>query len=309
MESLHGKRLDGRGAAFVAIWSSGYIGGSVAASVIAPLTANLWRFVLGAVVLAAIARRRGEVWPHGVRAVAPVAAVGVLLFTVQFGGLYTGMAEGTPASTTALIACSSPLLVAAAGAALGWDRLSARQWAGIALGVAGVVVTLVDRLGRPPTIAALGWTLFGLAGLAAGTILQGRLRTTAGPAALAATEIAAAALVMAAWAPLEGSLIIPDTARAIGSFLWIAIVPGIAGPLLFFALIRQRGATRASSLLFVVPAVTALAAWPILGAPIGTTTLCGLAVAGTGLWLAGTRRAATSAPASPTTREPVSTQP
>ena len=206
-----------------------------------------------------------------------------------------------------LIACSSPLLVAAAGATLGWDRLSTRQWAGIALGVVGVAVTLVDRLGRPPTVAALGWTLFGLAGLTAGTILQGRLRTTAGPAALAATEIAAAALVMAAWAPLAGSLIIPDTARASGSFLWIAIVPGIAGPLLFFALIRQRGATRASSLLFVVPAVTALAAWPILGAPIGTTTLCGLAIAGTGLWLAGARRAATSVTAPPTTREPVST--
>jgi drug/metabolite transporter (DMT)-like permease len=282
--------MDGQGAAFVAIWTSGYIGGSIAASVIAPLTANLWRFVLGAAVLTAVARRRREVWPHGVRALTTVAAVGVLLFTVQFGGLYIGMAEGTPASTTALIACSSPLLVAAAGAALGWDRLSTRQWAGIALGVIGVAVTLIDRLGRPPTIAALGWTLLGLAGLTAGTIFQGRLRTTAGPAALAATEIAAAALVMAAWAPLAGSLIIPDTARAIGSLLWVAIVPGIAGPLLFFALIRQRGATRASSLLFVVPAVTALAAWPILGAPIGATTLCGLAIAGTGLWLAGTRR-------------------
>ena len=103
MKALHGKRPDGRGAAFVAIWSSGYIGGSIAASVIAPLTANLWRFVLGAVVLAAIARRRGEVWPHGVRAVAGVAAVGVLLFTVQFGGLYTGMAEGTPADRKSVV--------------------------------------------------------------------------------------------------------------------------------------------------------------------------------------------------------------
>ena len=56
-----------------------------------------------------------------------------------------------------------------------------------------------------------------------------------------------------------------------------------------------------------VAAVTALAAWPILGAPIGTTTLCGLAIAGTGLWLAGARRAATSVTAPPTTREAVST--
>ena len=67
MKSLHGKRPDGRGAAFVAIWSSGYIGGSIAASVIAPLAANLWRFVLGAVVLAAIARAAGGVAARGTR--------------------------------------------------------------------------------------------------------------------------------------------------------------------------------------------------------------------------------------------------
>jgi drug/metabolite transporter (DMT)-like permease len=302
MKSL---QIDRDSALFIGVWSSGYIGGSLAASAIAPLTANLWRFVLGGVVLAGIAGHRREMWPRG-RAVLAAAGVGVLLFTVQFGGLYIGMASGTPASTTALIACSSPLLVAAASAALGWDRLSTRQWVGIALGVTGVAVTLADRLGRPPTLAALVWTLLGLAGLASGTLLQSRLKTSAGPAALAATEIAAATLVMAAWAPLEGPLAVPGTARAIGSLLWIALIPGVVGPLLFFALIKQRGATRASSLLFVVPAVTAFAAWPILGAPTGATTVLGLAIAAVGLRLTlhstkrphrGLKRAAGSPPA------------
>ena len=73
-------------------------------------------------------------------------------------------------------------------------------------------------------------------------------------------------------------------------------MPGVGGPLLFFALIRQRGATRASSLLFVVPAVTALAAWPILGTPIGPTTVLGLLVAGLGLWLARARAVRRPAP-------------
>ena len=277
-------QVDRSGVLFIGVWSSGYIGGSLATSAIAPLAANLWRFVLGGMVLAAIARHRREAWPRG-RALGGAAVIGVLLFTVQFGGLYIGMASGTPASTTALIACSSPLLVAGVSAVLGWERLSMRHWLGIALGVTGVAVTLADRLGRPPSLAALGWTLLGLAGLASGTILQGRLRTGAGPAALAATELAAATLVMAAWAPLEGSLAIPDTVRAIGSLLWITLVPGVVGPLLFFALIRRRGATRASSLLFVVPAVTAIAAWPILGAPIGATTVLGLAIAAAGLRL------------------------
>ena len=58
-----------------------------------------------------------------------------------------------------------------------------------------------------------------------------------------------------------------------GSFAWLALVAGIGAPLLLFALIRQRGATRASSFLFIVPAVTALCAWPMLGIPVDPTTI------------------------------------
>jgi hypothetical protein len=42
----------------------------------------------------------------------------MLLFAVQFGALYIALAAGMPAATTALIACSSPLAVAALSAAL-----------------------------------------------------------------------------------------------------------------------------------------------------------------------------------------------
>ena len=115
--------------AFVLIWSSGYLVGAIATSVIAPLAVTLWRFVLAAGVLAAIAWRRGERWPHGARALGLVVSTGVLLFAVQFGGIYIGLADGMPAATTALIACSAPLLVAVAGVALGWDRLGRRQLA------------------------------------------------------------------------------------------------------------------------------------------------------------------------------------
>ena len=183
--------------AFVLVWSSGYLVGSLATAVIAPLTVTLWRFVLAAAVLAVIAFGRHERWPRGGRALARVAGVGVLLFAVQFGGLYIGLADGMPAGTTALIACTAPMLVAVAGAGLGWERLRPLQWAGIAVGVVGVSVTLADRVGRPPSLAALLWTLLGLAGLAAGTLLQRTVSGTAGPSALAATEVGAAMLVLA----------------------------------------------------------------------------------------------------------------
>jgi drug/metabolite transporter (DMT)-like permease len=283
MKSLH---IDWLGLVFVLVWSSGYIVGSIATSHIAPLTVTLWRFLLAAVVLAVIARRRHERWPRGRSELPLVVAAGVLLFAVQFSGLYIGLSDGMPAATTALIACSAPLLVAVAAAALKWERLIGRQWTGVLLGVTGVVITLADRVGRPPSAVALAWTLVGLLGLAGGSLLQSRLGAVAGPAALASTQVLAATAVLAVWAPSQGSLTVPLTATAVTSYLWLAIVTGVGAPLLFFTLIRQRGAPRATSLLFLVPAVTALAGWPVLGKPVGPTAVIGLAVAGAGLWLA-----------------------
>jgi drug/metabolite transporter (DMT)-like permease len=287
MKSL---RVDPLAPAFVLLWSSGYVVGALATEVMAPLAVTLWRFAVAAAVLAAVARVRGESRPHG-REWAALAAIGVPLFAVQFGSLYTALSDGMPASTTALIACSSPLLVAVISGVTGAERLGPIRWAGVGLGVLGVAITLSDRVGRPPGLTPLLWALLGLAGLAGGTVLQARLRTGAGPSAIAAVEVAAGMLVLAVWAPLRGSIAIPLTAHALGTFAWLALATGAGAPLLLFALIRRRGATGASSLLFVVPAVTALAAWPVLGTPIGPSTVAGLAVVGVALWLVRARPA------------------
>lgn len=272
------------GPLFIGVWSSGYVFGGLATEVIGPLAVTLWRFVIASLVLAAIALRRRERWPRG-RAWWRIAALGVPLFALQFGALYTAMYEGLPAGTCALIACSAPIVVAAAGAVIGWERLSPTRWLGVVLGVVGVAVTLGDRVGRPPSAGTLLWAFAGLAGLVCGTILQGRLRTDAGPAAVAALEVGAAAVVLAVWAPLAGSVAVPMTANALGPFAWVSLISGVGAPLLLFALIRRHGSTRASSLLFPVPAVTALASWPILGTAIGPHTIVGLVVVAVALRL------------------------
>jgi drug/metabolite transporter (DMT)-like permease len=284
MKSLH-SRAGLLGPSFVLLWSSGYVVGSVATRSIAPLTVTLWRFVISAVVLGAIALCRRETWPTRLPDLAFAAVTGVVAFTVQFTALYRGLAEGMPAATTALIACSAPLVVAVVGASLGWDRLSGRQWLGVLLGVLGVVVTLSDRLGRPPSATALVWTLIGLGGLAGGSLLQGRLLGRGGPTALTAVQVAAGAVTTAFWAPFDGSLRIPETASALTSFGWLALVAGVAGPLLLLALIGRDGPTRGTSLLFLVPSFTAFFGWLVLGERVGVVALLGLGIAGFGLWL------------------------
>jgi drug/metabolite transporter (DMT)-like permease len=165
----------------------------------------------------------------------------------------------------------------------------------VGLGVLGVVVTLSDRLGRPPTAAALGWVLLGTGGLAGGSLLQARLLGRGGPTALTAVQVAAAALVTAAWAPFAGSLAIPADVSAWASFGWLALVAGVVGPLMLLALITRHGPTRGTSLLFLVPAVTAMVGWVLLREHVGAVAVLGLLVAGAGLWL-GRRRTPTPAP-------------
>jgi drug/metabolite transporter (DMT)-like permease len=297
--------VDPLGPAFVAIWSSGYVVGSLATRYSAPFAITLWRFLIAAAALGVIARWRGESWPRGAGALVRTGVTGVVMYGVQFCALYLALADGMPAATTALIACSAPLVVALGGAALGWDRLTGRQWAGVTLGVAGVAVTVSDRVGRPPSVHALLWTLLGLAGLAGGSLLQSRLVGLGGATALTTLEVAAGAGVTAVVAVLAGPLTIAATLPAWTSFLWLALVTGIGAPLLLFALIARRGPTQGTSLLFVVPAVTAFVAWPVLGQPVGVVALLGLVVAGVGLWLARRRPAAVTTRRTPEPAEPV----
>jgi drug/metabolite transporter (DMT)-like permease len=274
------------GPSFVLVWSSGYVVGALATRYSAPFAITLWRFVIAAAVLGALAWRRHEAWPTAPRALGLTLLAGLVMYAVQFCALYQALADGMPAATTALVACSAPLVVAVAGALLGWDRLSRRQWTGVLIGVAGVATTLSDRLGRPPSVEAMLWTVLGLGGLAAGSLLQGRLVGLGGPSALTAVQVAVGAVATAAVAPLAGPVTIPMTMPALTTFAWLALVTGIGGPLLLFGLIARGGATRGTSLLFVVPGVTALVAWPLLGQPVGGVAVQGLLVAAVGLWLA-----------------------
>src|SRR3954449_3862452 len=95
-------RPDVVGTAFVLVCSGGYVVGSIATRVMAPLAVTMWRFAIAAVVLGVVAAVRRERWPRGREVVAPIS-VGVPLFAVQFGGFYSAMADGLSAATTSLI--------------------------------------------------------------------------------------------------------------------------------------------------------------------------------------------------------------
>jgi drug/metabolite transporter (DMT)-like permease len=280
------RRVDAPALVFVLIWTSGYVVGSIAARAAPPLAVTFWRILIAAVLLGGLGLFRGARLPRDTRVLAWLAATGVLLFAAQFGGIYLGLGSGMPAGTSALIISCCPLVVATSQAALHWEHLRPAQWLGAALGMAGVVLALLDRISQPRSVGAVVWTTLGLAGFAAGTVLYQRHQPrTVDPRLIASVQCLAACVVLAPWALLHGGLGIPLTGRALGATSWLTFVNAVGGPLIFYFLVRTRGATRTSSLLFIVPATTAIASWPVLGQRLGLTAVAGLVVAGVGVTL------------------------
>ena len=270
---------------FVLVWSSGYLVGDIGTTSLPPFTLLWWRFAAGtlvALVVALVGRAR---WPRRPQQWLHLMIIGVLLHTVQFGGVYVGMSIGAPAGLSALLVGTSPLVIALVGTSAFNERMSRVQWVGLLLGVAGVATAVQSQLGGGVTTIAILAVLVGLAGMIAGTLYQKHY----GPpvdmrcgltiqmfAALVTTTVATA--VNRGFRPLSG-------AGEIITVLWLAIVCSLGGFGLLFALLRRRSGGAATSYLFLVPPVTALIAVPLLSEPVSAGMLVGIAVAACGVTL------------------------
>ena len=260
-----------------AFWSSGFIVGALAVRHAPGLSLTFWRMVVAAPLMAAIAAGSGASWPRDRRLVLEMVLVGVLLQAVQFAGIYLALEKGVPAGVPALLAGTSPLVVAvAASVALG-ERLELRQWVGSLLGVAGVVVAVVDELGGGGSLVGFLFALLGLAGLASGTLVQRKHGGEVDLLAANAIQLAAAAVVMAPVAALTQGFSLG--AGALLPLAWLAGGLSIGAVLLFFWILRREKSGEATSFLYLVPSITAIAAVPLLGQSLGFGAVIGLVLA------------------------------
>ena len=281
---------------FVLLWTTGYLAGSLGTAAAPPLALTFWRFLLAGLLLAGLAAVSRAPWPRGRRAWRDAIVTGLLLQGLQFTGVYLGLAHGTSAALCSLLISLCPLLVAAGARPLLGERFTGWQWAGSAVAVAGIVVAASDRIGGTGGFAGLAWTGLGLLGFAGGTLYQKRVGATMDLRTGTAVQLFAAALGTAPVALLAGQgLALPHTVVGAGALAWLAVVNSIGGMTVLFVLLRRGGGADTASLLYLVPPVTALLAWPVLGQPVTAAVVAGLVLSGAGVLLvrvAGRRAAA-----------------
>lgn len=264
---------------FILMWSSGYVAGKLALPWAGPFTLLFLRFGVAALVLLGIALLTRAPWPRDWRQLGHLVMVGLLIQALQFSGLYSGLKLGVSAGVAALVIGTMPLFTALGASVFLGERVAGRQWVGLVAGLAGVILVVADKIGAGGAGAA-GYGAIGLAlcGIVLGTLYQKRYCAGMDLRSGGCVQLAVAALV-ALWPALwfEGLRVAWTPALVLASG-WLSLVNSIGATSLLFFMMRKGEASRVASLFYLVPGVTALMAWVVLGETLGTVALAGFIV-------------------------------
>lgn len=281
-------------ALFVWLWSTGFIGAKYGLPYAEPFTLLLIRMLLTLVLLVGLAWLMKTRWP-GWRGAGHLAVTGVLVHGCYLGGVYYAIQDGMASGIVSLIVGLQPLVTAAAAVVFLKEAVSGRQWLGLALGLIGVALVLVEKFGGTGVGSgvspwALAWAVVALAGISMGTVYQKRHGTGADLVAGTIIQYGAAATVFALGAfSLESREVVWSLQLQL-SMAWLVFGVSIGAILLLMWLIRQGAASQVASLFYLVPPVTALEAYLLFDERLGGLAMAGGLVAITGVALVVTQR-------------------
>lgn len=286
-------------AGFVVMWSSGFIGGRLGTATASTATLMIWRFALVAAGLALLAGLLGRLRrPRRTlsrREVAAQAVVGLFGQGLYIWGSVGAIEVGVGAGTAALIAALQPIMASAlAGPVLG-EPVSPRQWAGLGLGLLGVVLVVGADLTSADAAPwwAYGLPFLGMAALVAATLVERRTSAAATPLVEAlGIQTAASAVLFAVLAMATGQLAPPTV--ELGAFslavAWFIGLSTLGAYGFYWLTLRRTGVTHLSSLIYLTPPTTMLWAWLMFGDPVTLRALIGLAVCAAAVTLVHSRR-------------------
>jgi drug/metabolite transporter (DMT)-like permease len=270
-------------ATFVVLWSTGFIAAKFGLPYATPFAFLLARFCLVALVMTAIALATAAPWPSR-REAAHTMLVGALIQGGYLGGVFYAIGHGVSAGTSAMLVGLQPVVTVVLARLWLGERVIARQWLGLVVGLAGVALVVHHRVGRDSTASVVA-LLVALVAISVGTLWQKRHAAHVDLRSGAAIQFSTCALLLAplAFFVEHGHIDwTPSFAFALG---WSVIVLSTGANLLLFWLIRHGRAADVAALFFLVPGVTALMAFGLFGETLTVEALAGMLLIAAGVAL------------------------
>jgi drug/metabolite transporter (DMT)-like permease len=273
-------------AVFVLIWSTGFIVARFGMPHAGPMGFLAWRYALSIVAFLAWIAWSRAAWPQTRTQWAHLAVTGVLMHAGYLGGVWAAVKAGIGAGTSALIVGFQPMLTALWVSAMGREhRVAPRQWLGLALGLAGLLLVVGRKL-DVGEVTPLNFALAigALLSITVGTLYQKRHVVSCDVRTANTVQLGAALIVTAPLAWWE-SMPMHLNAEFAAAMAWSVLGLTLGGSSLLYLLIQRGAATRVTSLMYLVPPSTAVMAWFIFGEPLGMQVLAGMALTALGVWL------------------------
>ena len=271
-------------AVFVLIWSTGFIVARFGMPYAPPMKFLVVRYCLSVACLAVWAVLARAPLPSGRVQVGHLAVTGVLMHAGYLGGVWAAVKLGMGAGLVALLVGLQPVLTAVWIASRG-GRVTGRQWAGLALGFAGLGLVVWQKLGLGEIHTAnLLLAALALLSITAGTLYQKRFVAPCDVRTAGLVQLSAALVVTLPLALLEAEAM-RWNAQLAGAMAWSVLALTLGGSSLLYLLIQRGAATAVTSLLYLVPPCTALMAWLLFAEPITLLTLAGMALTAFGVSL------------------------
>jgi len=166
------------------------------------------------------------------------------------------------------------------------SRVSTRQWSGLVLGLIGLVMVVSRKFGTGGEANALNMalTLGALLSITIGTLYQKRFVQACDVRSANCVQLLSALVVTLPLGLLETEAI-DWQPELVGAIAWSVLALTLGGSSLLYLLIQRGAAASVTSLMYLVPPVTALIAWVLFGEPITLTTLAGTALTAVGVSL------------------------
>ncbi len=270
---------------FVVLWSTGFIGAKLGLPDAEPLTLLSLRYAAVLLLMGVVVVLTRAPWPRTKRECMHIAVSGLLVHAVYLGGVFTAIRLGLPAGVTALVVGLQPVLTALGAGLFLHERVRPTQWAGLALGLAGVVLVVAHKVGGA-VIALLAPAVLALVGITAGTLYQKRFCPSFDLRTGSVIQFLPCLLVTAFVAWRSETMVVHWTPAFLFALGWLVLVLSLGAVSLLNMLIRSGSAVNLASLFYLTPPTTALIAWAMFGETLTGLALVGMGLTVFGVWLA-----------------------
>ena len=277
---------------FVFLWNTGFIGAEYGLPYTGPFTLIFWRYLALTLLITPYLLVRGRLhWP-GWSVAAPNMLIGVLSHGVWLTCVLLALDYGVPAGIVALLVALQPLATGALSGPVAGEGTNPYQWLGLALGFAGVVITVSFRIDFGDYASILGYLLplGSVVGITAATLIQRRLEIIYSSYKLPVDQALfyqslATTLALALPAIFAENLAARWEPELIYTLAWLVVAVSLGAYTLMWLLIERLDATRVASFFYLGPPVTMVMAWLAFGDEVETMDIVGLTIVFAGVVL------------------------